>query len=136
VPSPIDPLQLAAHKKKKVKAKWMIMDAIKDHLILHISEKKTAKDVFNALVGLNQSENINRNMILQNKLRSIEMIKLDSINNYLMKVIQIRDQLVAVREKVTNATLMNMALNEFLASWKPFVKGICACENLLDFERL
>jgi hypothetical protein len=29
-----------------------------------------------------------------------------------------------------------MALNGFLASWEPFVKGICTWENLLDFERL
>jgi hypothetical protein len=32
----------------------MIMDAIKDHLIPHISKKKTAKEMFDALVGLYQ----------------------------------------------------------------------------------
>jgi hypothetical protein len=44
------------------------MDSIKDHLITHIYEKKTAKDMFDALVGLYQSGNINRKMILQNEL--------------------------------------------------------------------
>jgi hypothetical protein len=29
-----------------------------------------------------------------------------------------------------------MALNGFPTSWEPFVKGICAWENLLNFERL
>ena len=29
-----------------------------------------------------------------------------------------------------------MALNGFPASWEPLVKGICAREKLLDFERL
>jgi hypothetical protein len=43
VPSRTDLHQLAAHKKKEVRAKWMIMDAINDHLISHISEKKTTK---------------------------------------------------------------------------------------------
>jgi hypothetical protein len=43
VPLPTDLQQLAAHKKKEVKAKWMIMDAIKDHLIPHISEKEDDK---------------------------------------------------------------------------------------------
>jgi hypothetical protein len=43
---------LAAQKKKEVKAKRMIMDAIKDHLIPHISEKKTTKEMFDALVSL------------------------------------------------------------------------------------
>jgi hypothetical protein len=66
---------LAAHKKKEVKAKQMILDAIKDHLIPHISVKKTTKEMFDALVSLYQSENIKRTMILQNKLRSIEMTR-------------------------------------------------------------
>jgi hypothetical protein len=41
--SPTDQQQLAAHKKKEVKAKQMIMDTIKDHLISHISKKKMTK---------------------------------------------------------------------------------------------
>jgi hypothetical protein len=45
VPSPTDPQQLAAHKKKEVKAKRMIMDAIKDHLIPHISRRKLQRNV-------------------------------------------------------------------------------------------
>jgi hypothetical protein len=75
-------------------------------------------------------------MILQDKLRAIEMISSDSITNYLMKVMQIRDQLVAFREKIEYVELVNMALNGFLASWEPSVKGICARENLPNFERL
>jgi hypothetical protein len=61
------------------------MDAIKDHLIPHISEKKTAKEMFDSPVGLYYSKNINRKMILRNKLRSIEMTKSNSITSYLMK---------------------------------------------------
>jgi hypothetical protein len=49
----------------------MILDAIKDHLIAHVSKKKTTKETFDALVSLYQSQNINRKMILWNKLRSI-----------------------------------------------------------------
>jgi hypothetical protein len=51
-----------------VKAKQVILDAMKDHLIPHISEKKIMKEMFDALVSLYQSENINRKMILRNKL--------------------------------------------------------------------
>jgi hypothetical protein len=42
----------------------MIMDAIKDYLIPHTYEKKTTKEMFDALVSLYHSENINRKMIL------------------------------------------------------------------------
>jgi hypothetical protein len=114
----------------------MILDAIKDRLIPHISEKKTMKEMFDALVSHYQSENTNMEMILQNKLRSIEMTRSNSVTNYLMKVTQVQDQLAAIGEKVTNAKLVNMALNGFSTSWEPFVKGICAQENLPNFERL
>jgi hypothetical protein len=52
VPSPTDLQQLAAHKTKEVRAKQMIMDAIKDHLIPHICKTKTTKEMFDDLVRL------------------------------------------------------------------------------------
>jgi hypothetical protein len=55
-----NPQELAAHKKKEVKAKQVILDAMKDHLIPRVSEKKMAKEMFDALVSLYQSENINK----------------------------------------------------------------------------
>jgi hypothetical protein len=61
----------------------MIMDAIKDHLIPHISKKKMEKEMFYALVGLYQIENINKNMILRNILRSIEMARSNLVTSYL-----------------------------------------------------
>jgi hypothetical protein len=64
----------------------MILDALKDHLIPHVSEKKTTKEMFDTLVSLYQSQNINRKMILLNKLRSIVMTRLDIVTSYLMKI--------------------------------------------------
>jgi hypothetical protein len=121
-------LQQLAAQKKEVKAKHMIMDAIKDHLIPYISKKKTAMKMFVALV--------NRKTILQNKLRSIEITISDSVTSYLMRVTQIRDQLATIGEKIADPELVNMALARFPASWQPFVEGICAHENLTNFERL
>jgi hypothetical protein len=52
-----------------------------------------------------------------------------------MKVMQIREQLAAVWWNIVDAELVTMALNRFPTSWEPFVKGICARENLPNFER-
>lgn len=64
------------------------------------------------------------------------MTRLNKVTSYLMKVMQILDQLATIGEKVANAKIVNMALNGFPTSWEPFVQGVCACENLLNFERL
>jgi hypothetical protein len=83
-----------------------------------------------------QSENINKKMILWNKIRSIEMTILDTIISYLMNLMHIHDQLATIEESITDVELVNMALNGFTTSWKPFVKGICAHENIPIFEIL
>jgi hypothetical protein len=133
---PTDPHELVAHNKREVKAKQMILDAIKDHLIPHIFEKTMTKEMFDVLESLYQSENINKKMILRNKLRSLVTSRSDTTNSYLMKVTHVHDQLATVGEKVANAKLVNMAFKGFPTSWEPFVKGICARENLPNFERL
>jgi hypothetical protein len=68
VPDPNDAHELAAHKKKEVKAKRVLLDSVKDHSIPHISEKKTSKDMYDTLVGLYQSGNTNQKLILRHKL--------------------------------------------------------------------
>jgi hypothetical protein len=73
LPSSTDPQELAAHKKKESKAMRLILDVVKDHLIPHLSEKKTTKEMFDALVSLHQSENINKKMVLRNMLSSMQM---------------------------------------------------------------
>jgi len=59
----------------------MILDSIKNHLNRHVS-----KDMFNALVSIFQSQNINRKIILGNKLKSIKMTKSNIVTNYFMKI--------------------------------------------------
>jgi hypothetical protein len=48
----IDPVQLAAHNKKDVKARRIIVDGVKGDIISHLFGKKTSKDVWEALVKL------------------------------------------------------------------------------------
>jgi hypothetical protein len=42
----MDSKDLAAHELKVVKARRIILDAVKDHLIPHISEKKLGREMF------------------------------------------------------------------------------------------
>ena len=52
VAAPANPIQLAAHTKKNFKARRILVDGVKDHIIPHFSSKKTAKDMWEALVKL------------------------------------------------------------------------------------
>lgn len=52
VASPTDVALLAECDKKTIKAKQVMLNSMKDHLIPHITGRKTDKDTFNAPVSL------------------------------------------------------------------------------------
>jgi hypothetical protein len=52
VATPTDPMELDSHAKKDVKAKRILVDGVKDHIIAHLSGKKTTREMWEALVKL------------------------------------------------------------------------------------
>lgn len=78
---PTDATALAAYNKLNVKAKRIILDAIKDHVIPHVTGKKNAFEMWVSLTKLYQSSNENRKMVLREKLRSIKMTRADSVTS-------------------------------------------------------
>ena len=54
---PIDPTKLVEHNKKDAKARLLILDGVRHHIIPHISGKKTAREMWEALKKLYQSDN-------------------------------------------------------------------------------
>jgi hypothetical protein len=65
VTMPIDATLLAAYTKKNIKAKRIIIDAIKDHVIPHVTGKANAYEMWESLTKLYQSSNENRKMVLR-----------------------------------------------------------------------
>ena len=86
VAPPIDLVALVVHEKKEIKVERVILDSVKDHIIPHLSEKKATKEMFDSLVGLFQSTNMNKKMVLRNKLRSMQVSRFDNVTNYFMRV--------------------------------------------------
>lgn len=64
------------------------------------------------------------------------MSKTNTVTSYLTGISQVRDDLVVVRETVSDADLVRIALNGFLEIWDTFVKVFVSRENLSNWERL
>ena len=73
-------------KKDMTKAKRMILDGVHDHIISHIVEKNTAKDMWEVVLKLYQDPSENCKMILKGKLRTTKMQKGENVTPYLTKV--------------------------------------------------
>jgi hypothetical protein len=61
----INLVSLHLHETKEAKPQRIILDGVKDHLIPHLAEKKTAKEMWDALKNLFEAKNENRKMALR-----------------------------------------------------------------------
>ena len=95
VPSFTDAQALFAFNKD-IKARKIILDAVKDHMIPHISSKTRAYQMWDALTSLFQSSHENRKMVLREKLKTMKMAKAEEVIPYLTRISQVRDELAAV----------------------------------------
>jgi hypothetical protein len=133
---PTDATLLAAYTKKRIKAKRIILDDIKDHLIPHVTGKVNAYEMWEYLTKLYQRTNENRKMVLREKLKSIKMTKAENVVTYLTMLTQVKDELGAVGEAIADNELVRTALNGVSKQWVVFVEGIVARENLPKWKRL
>ena len=74
------------HQMQLIRAKRIIADSIRDHLIPIVSSKKTPKDMYDALSRLFEGKNINRKMNLRNSLKSMKMAKGESVHDYFSRI--------------------------------------------------
>jgi hypothetical protein len=79
VPEPKENAAKEKYKKDMIKAKRIIVDSIKDHLIPQVSSKNTPKYMFDDLTKMYEGNNINRKMKLRIQLKNTKIQK--KINN-------------------------------------------------------
>jgi hypothetical protein len=75
-------------------------------------------------------------MVLQDKLKSIQMLKTNLVTSYLGRFTQIRDELAMVREIVDPNFMVRTYLNNFSKPLVSFVQGIVFKEVMPNWERL
>jgi acyl CoA:acetate/3-ketoacid CoA transferase len=81
-------------KKKEVKAKRILKDSIKDHLISNVSKLKIPKEILDALTRLYESKNTSRKLTLMHQLKNLMMNKPETVSDYFMRISEIKDQLI------------------------------------------
>jgi predicted DNA-binding ArsR family transcriptional regulator len=136
VPEPDEDEAKSKYKKNLVKAKRIIVNSIKDHLILHVSSLRTPKQMFDALSKYYEGKNINWKMTLRTQLKNVKMHSSETIQSYFTRVSQIKEQLKAIGDTIEEAELVMTTLNGLLGSWESFIQGICSRRRLTRFSIL
>jgi transposase InsO family protein len=119
-----------------IRAKRIIADSIKDHLIPQVSSKNTPKDMFDALTRMYEGRNINRKMNLRTQLKNTRMQKGETVQDYFSRVSQFKEQLEAIGDKLDEDELVMTTLNGLTRPWDAFIQTICARKEKLQFDSL
>lgn len=135
VEEPTDDVAKAAYKKNQARAKRIIYDSMKDHLIPIISPLNIAKKCYDVLVKLIETKTPSQKRALKSKLCSIKMTTDDTIATFFTKISQLKDQLITIGENVEDDDLVQIAIDGLPPIWETIVSGVCAHENQPTFER-
>ena len=92
-----------------------LVDSIMDHL-------KKPKEMFDSLTKLFEGKNINQKMTLRKQLKNVKIHNAETIQSYITRVSQIKEQLEVVEEEVENEEVVITTLNGLLRSWDSFIQ--------------
>jgi hypothetical protein len=125
-----NPIDLDLHEVKEAKDQRLILDGVKDHLIPHSAEKKTTKEMWDALKNLYEVKNENRKMALKYKMHDTKMGNGESVSSYLTQVAQVKYDLAAIEEVISYSELVRIASKGFTKEWEVFMKCVVGREHI------
>jgi putative lipoic acid-binding regulatory protein len=123
-------------KDGDINAISIIVDSIKDHLIPYISHLDSSKKMYDALTNLFSVRNIGQVMSLKNELCDVKMNDDDNITSYFVRISQLRDQLQAIEEIISEKELVNIVLNGIRKTRDAFSASMNTRKEYPTFEEL
>jgi hypothetical protein len=123
-------------KENDINSMSIIVDSVKDYLIPYISHLDSSKKMYDALTNLFFVRNIGQVMSLKNELCDMKMNDDDSITSYFVRISQLRDQLQAIEEIISEKELVNIVLNGLPKAWDAFVASMNTRKEYPTFEEL
>jgi hypothetical protein len=121
-------------KHNDINSMSIIVDSVKDHSIPYISHLDSSKKMYDALTNLFSVRNIGQVMRLKNELCDMKMNDDDIITSYLVRIFQLRDQLQAIEEIISEKELVNIVLNGLPKTWDAFSASMNTRKEYPKFE--
>lgn len=135
--SPLEDVEeLKQFKKDSLKARRIIIESIKNHLVTVISKFVSAREMIKHLEGMYEVNSLSRALALRQQLLHMKMKEEDSIIAYFMKINELKDKLSTLDCQISDKDLVMIALNGLPDEWEPFIRSIGGRADRPNFERL
>jgi hypothetical protein len=129
-----DTANIDAWKKKVAKARRILLEGVRDHIVSSLHGKPTPDAMWKVLTDLFQNSNDHRKLVLNDKLSMIKMDKGDSIPKYLTKFFQCRYELGSVGITIDDDDLVILGLLGLPKSWHSYQDSVNGREKFPDWE--
>eukprot|EP00253_Pinus_taeda_P021438 PITA_21438 len=123
--------ELVEWKKRVAKARRIILEGVRDHIVSSLHGKETPFSMWKTLKDLYQNSNDQR----KDKLRKIKCEKGDTISTYLNKITTCRDELGSVGITTANDDMVSLALLGLPKRWHSYQDSMNGREKLRNWER-
>jgi hypothetical protein len=123
-------------KDNDINAMSIIVDSVKDHLIPYISHLDSSKKMYDALTNLFLVRNIGQVMSLKNELHDMKMNDDESIPSHFVIISQLRDQIQAIEEIISEKEPVNIVLKGLPKTWDAFVASMNTRKKYPTFDEL
>ena len=111
-------------RKNDARARRILVDSVKDHLVPRISKKTTARKMLRDLRKLFQDSNINHALALRNQLSNLKMSRSESVISYFMRISELKNQLSTIGDPVSDKELVMNTFNGLPPSWEAFIQSL------------
>ena len=110
VPKLTDATQLAEWKNCLARARIILLEGVRDHIVSSLHGKETPHAMWKTLKDLYQNSSDQRKLALKDKLRKIKCERDEMISMYLTKLITCRDELASVGVVTLDEDMVSLAL--------------------------
>ena len=122
--------------KRHNKAMKIIIDSVKDHILLSIANLQTAFEMFSSIQNTFEINNTSRLLTLKQDLLYIKMKNGESITSYFLRITKLKDQLATMKNQVDDKELSMISLRGLPLSWETFIQGLSSQPKLPKFDQL
>ena len=104
-----------------MKARKILIDSVKSHLLFHISKAATAKKMSDILKKLFERDSTSKSIALRSQLHTLKMKKSESVDSYFARIVEIKNQLGNAGEVIPDKELSIYIVRGLPNSWDTFV---------------
>ncbi|MCO5606454.1 hypothetical protein L7F22_060642 [Adiantum nelumboides] len=121
--------------RRALQAQGLININVKDTLVGYIQSATSAKEAWDILARKFEGKSIIKVMHLKSKLNEATKSSSESVHEYLLKLRNIQDELVAIGEEVSDADMIQSILKG-IKEYKHFVTSLAVRESFSSLEDL